>query len=468
MAFIDGTAVNVALPALQSSLGASTAQLQWVIESYTLFLGALLLTGGSLGDLFGQARVFCFGTCGFILGSVLCAVAPSPIFLILARGFQGIGGSLLVPTSLALLGVTYKGPGLAKAIGVWSGMTSVAAAAGPLVGGFLAERASWRWVFIINVPVALAALAILFFAREACSGQREAHVSVDWTGSFLATVGLGGIVYGLIQQTPSAWILGVLAMAAFLIVERRARRPMLPMSLFRSTDFTGSGILTFLLYGALSGAMFFLPLDLVQVQGYSESAAGLALLPFVVMLAALSRWSASLLSHISARVVLTAGPILSGVGFALLAVPGIGGGYWVTFFPGIAVLGLGMAATVAPLTTTVMESAGQDRAGIASGVNNALSRVAGLISIAVFGLVLAQTFSTSLDRSLIRLGVPRSQWAGIDRSKLAAAPASGKARLAIEGAFVDGFRSVMIQCAGLAAAGGACVFLMLGRRRVQA
>ncbi|AIE84879.1 MFS transporter [Fimbriimonas ginsengisoli] len=461
MAFIDGTAVNVALPAIQSALHASVTEIQWLVESYTLFLAALLLTGGSLGDLFGQARIFGIGVILFTAASVWCGLSPNITDLIVARAVQGVGGALLVPTSLALVSVSFPREELGNAIGLWSGLTSIAAAAGPVIGGFLAQHFSWRWVFFINVPIAVAVLAIVKW-RVPASAPAENRPAIDWSGTVLATLGLGGVVYGFLQSSATAGVAGALALAGFVVVEWRERSPMLPLTLFKSLDFTGTGLLTLFLYGALSGVFFFLPLNLVQVQGYSETAAGAALLPFIVLVGTLSRWSGRLLDRFPARALLTVGPLLASVGFVLFSMPGIGGSYWTTFFPGCLVLGFGMAITVAPLTTTVMNSVGSDRAGIASGVNNALSRVAGLIAIAGFGIVMTWVFNRRLDSDP---SLSAGQRAQIDRSKLAAAAKSGPEANAVKESFVSGFRAVMWVGFGLAVIGAASSALLIGRQK---
>lgn len=455
MSFIDGTAVNVALPAIQTSLHATVAQIQWIIEGYTLFLAALLLTGGSLGDLFGQRRIFIAGVIAFTAASVWCGLAPNIQQLILARGAQGIGGALLVPTSLALVSTSFSGKDFGPAIGTWSGFTSIAAALGPVLGGVLSQHASWRWVFFINVPVAAAVLLVMA-AFVPTRTATHPHVQIDWKGALLTTLGFGGVVYGFLESSLIPAILGCMALAAFVVVERYERAPMLPLSLFRSNDFTGANVLTLFLYGALGGMFFLLPLNLVQVQGYSETAAGAAMLPFIVLMATLSRWSAGLLNRFSPKILLTVGPAISAMGFAMFAIPSVGGSFWTTFLPAILVLGFGMALTVAPLTTVVMQSAGEDRAGIASGVNNAVSRVAGLLAVAVFGFVLRIVFAQQLDAMHVT---------DVDRTKLAAAAVTGPEGQAVKSAFVAGFRVVMLIASGVTLLGAGSALALVGRRR---
>ena len=468
MAFIDGTAVNVALPALQKSLGATVVQVQWVVEAYALFLSALLLVGGSLGDRFGRRRVFLIGVAGFALASAWCGLAPGTGQLIAARAVQGIAAALLVPGSLALLSASFDEKRRGKAIGTWSGFGSITAAVGPLVGGWLIDHASWRWVFVLNLPLAAAVMVIaLRWVPE--SRDPEASGRLDWGGALLATLGLGGVTYGLIESSRLGWThpavlgalgIGVVSLAGFLTVESRTPQPMMPLSLFRSRTFTGANLLTFWLYGALGGALFFLPFNLIQVQRYSATAAGAALLPFVLLMFSLSRWSGGLTDRYGARRPLIFGPAVAACGFALFAVPGVNGGYWKTFFPAVLVLGFGMAISVAPLTTAVMGAVEERHAGVASGINNAVSRCAGLLAVAVLGLVLLGTFSHGLDRRLAALGLPPEvrQSLSSERTRLAnlEAPASAppevraRVRTAVDEAFVDGYRRVMLVASGLA------------------
>jgi len=484
MAFIDGTVVNVALPALQSNLHATVSGVQWVVEAYALTLSAFLLLGGSLGDHYGRRRAFLAGVMIFTLASVWCGLASNIAHLITARALQGLGGALLVPGSLAIISASFREEERGRAIGTWSGFTAITAAIGPLLGGWLIEHISWRAVFFINVPLALIVLFLsLRFLPE--SKDETEGTKLDWPGATLTTLGLGAIVYALIESTrlgfrhPAVLITfagGILVLILFLSWEARSRNPMVPPSLFRSRDFSGANILTFLLYAALGGTLFFLPLNLIQVQGYSATAAGAALLPFILILFSLSRWGGGLVERYGAKLPLVIGPLIASVGFSLFALPGVGGSYWQTFFPAMVILGLGMAISVAPLTTTVMNSVAENRVGIASGINNAISRAAGLLAIAALGIIMVVVFNRSLDHrlALLALSPKIKQTLDAQRGNLAAvtlpsgiaASTGAQIKQAIDHSFVAGFRAVMLIGAALAV-GSAFVSLSLIRGKAR-
>lgn len=480
MAFIDGTVVNVALPVLQLDLKATVADVQWVVEAYSLFLAALIRVGGSLGDHFGRRRIFAIGVSLFAVASVLCGLAPTIVLLIMARTVQGIGGALLVPGSLALISASFESQPRGRAIGTWSGFTAITSVIGPVLGGWLVAYASWRWVFFINVPVAVIVLGVLFWRVPESRGDEAARTGLDWWGALLATLGLGGMVFGLIEADNlgvghplvlTALTMGLVALLLFLLVEARSRAPMLLLSLFRSPTFSGANVLTLLLYAALGGALFFVPFNLIRVQGYSPAAAGAANLPVIVILFLLSRWSGGLVSRYGAKLPLIIGPLIAAAGFALYARPGIGGSYWTTFFPAAVVLGLGMAVSVAPLTTAVMGAVDAGHAGSASGVNNAVSRAAGLLAIAIQGLVVLAVFSSSLDRFLARLSLSsearhlliaqQSKLVGIALPAGLSHAAQAALQQAIAESFVTGFRVVMLIAAGLALASALSAWLLI-------
>ena len=482
MAFIDATVVNVALPIIQGRLGASVRDAQWIVEAYALGLSSLLLFGGALGDRMGRRRVFVAGVAIFAVASAACGFAQDVGQLVAARALQGIGGALLIPGSLALIGSAFPAAERGRAIGTWSGATAVAAAIGPVLGGWLVDAVSWRAVFWINLPLAAVVIAIAVW-RVPETRQAGAQ-PLDLAGSALATAGLGGVVFGLIEASGrgmndlrvlGAILFGAAMLVLFVLVERFRAHPMLPLDLFASRAFAGANLLTFCLYAALSCTMFFLSFDLIQAQGFSPAAAGASLLPLIVLISALSRWSGAFLDRVGPRLPLTAGPAIAALGFALLAIPTTDAGYWSGFFPGICVLGLGMAVTVAPLTTVVMGAVDPERAGLASGINNAVSRVGGLLAIAVLGILVTATFSRSLDRRLEISGlaaVARQIPPG-ERLKLGTlAPPRGlpadqahAVSKAIAGALAASFRVVALvsaALAGLAALSGAWFFSVRG------
>src|SRR2546426_8781657 len=478
MAFIDGTVVNVALPALQTGFHATVVDVQWVVESYGLFLGALILVGGSLGDLFGRRLMFVVGVASFAVASVGCGVSSNIHQLIIARSIQGVGAALLVPGSLAIISTSFDEKIVGQAIGTWSGFTAITTAIGPVLGGSLVEHASWRWVFFINLPLAAAVIAISLWRIPESRSTAKGHV--DWLGALVVTLGLGGLVNGFIESVNMGWghplvlaslIVGCSCLILFLFVEARVTSPMVPLTLFVSSTFGGTNLLTLFLYAAIGIFFFLFPLNLIQVQGYSATATGAAVLPLILLMFLLSRWSGGLVAHYGPRAPLIIGPLIAASGFVLFAAPSVGGSYWKTFFPAVVVLGFGMAITVAPLTTVVMNSVDRDHVGAASGINNAVARVAGVLAIAVLGIVMVSAFSYRLNRQLANLSLPDNLLydikadeiklaglqlpAGIDDSTRAAVTDS------IGEAFVFGFRLVILICAGLSVASAAVAWLLI-------
>ena len=480
MAFIDGTVVNVALPALQRSLGATLASSQWIIEAYELMLAALLLIGGAAGDRYGRRRMFVLGVVVFTVGSIICGLSIGVGMLIAARAVQGVGGALLIPGSLALLSASFDKERRGRAIGTWSGFTAITGAFGPALGGFLIDHTTWRSVFFLNVPLALMVLVLTFrFVPE--SRNDSSPKSIDGWGAALAALALGGIVYALIGAQTAGWtdrrvlaalLIGTAALPVFLTVESRQAAPLVPLVLFRSRDFAATNLLTLLLYAALAGSLFFLPLNLIQVQGYPATAAGAALLPMVLLMFVLSRWAGGLVDRYGARLPLVIGPTIAAAGFALFTVPHLGGSYWTTFFPAALVLGFGMTLTVAPLTTTVMQAVDPEAVGVASGVNNAVASVAGLLAIAGLGMVMSGTFNSQLRRGLDAANLPpavvdaviarRAQLAAIEPPADAGVDVQQAVRQAVDEAFLAGFRHVMWIAAVLALLSAVTGWAMIG------
>ncbi len=478
LAFIDSTVVNVALPAIQATFHATVVDVQWVVESYGLFLAALILVGGSLGDLFGRRLVFVVGVAIFAVASLACGVALNIHQLIVARSIQGVGAALLVPGSLAIISTSFDEKSRGQAIGTWSGFTAITTAVGPVLGGWLVEHASWRWAFFINLPLAAAVMAISLWripeSRSAMAGR------VDWLGALLATLGLAGVVNGFLESVNLGWrhplvfaslLVGCGCLIAFGWVEVRATSPMLPLALFASRSFSGANLLTLFLYAAIGIFFFLFPLNLIQVQGYSATATGAAVLPLILLMFLLSRWSGGLVARYGPRGPLIIGPLIAALGFVLFAIPSVGGSYWKTFFPAVLVLGLGTAVTVAPLTTVVMNSVDQNRVGTASGINNAVARVAGVLAIAVLGIVMVNVFGSRLNQSLTHLSLSPAILHEVQANEIKLAGLQVPAGLdpgtksavtgSIKQAFVLGFRVVILICAGLSVVSAAVAQLMI-------
>jgi EmrB/QacA subfamily drug resistance transporter len=404
IAFLDSTVVNVALPTIGKDFGVDLRSLQWVLDSYLVTLTAFMLLGGSLGDMYGRRRMFVYGLIGFTVASVLCGVAPNAGTLIAARALQGTAGALLVPGSLALISATFVDEDRGKAVGAWSGLTGVTSAIGPFLGGYLVDAVSWRLIFFINVPLAAGAVAIA--TRHVPETRAHGTRHIDVSGALTISVALAGISYALIEgfDTGRAVVIGLvglLALVAFFVIEARKRDPMLPLGLFRITQFTGANATTLAVYAALGGAFFLIVFELQNVMGYSAIEAGASLVPVTIMMLLLSSRFGALSQRIGARIPMTVGPMIVGLGLVLFAQIGPGDHYATTVLPAAIVFGLGLSVTVAPLTAAVLGAVDNDRAGIASGVNNAVARLAGLLAVAVLpglvGLDSANTHSEFTD-----------------------------------------------------------------------
>lgn len=433
VAFLDGTVVNAALPAIARDLHADLGDLQWVLTGYLLTLGSLLVLGGSLGDRYGRRRIFQIGLVGFALTSLLCAIAPDTVSLIAARAVQGVSAALLVPNSLAMVSASFHRDDRGRAIGAWSGLGGIAMALGPFLGGWLIDSVSWRWVFVINLPIA--ATAVLISARHVPE-SRDEHAArhLDLAGSALLTIGLAGLVYALIEGPGNGWspaavasgVVGLAALVAWVVVESKRAHPMVPLSIFRSEQFSGANAVTFAVYAALGTVTFLLVVHLQTDLGYSALEAGASLLPITGCMLLLSARAGALAQRIGPRLPMTVGPLVVAVGMALLGRVDPGTTYWATVFPGLLVLGLGLSLTVAPLTATVLGAVDDAHAGIASAINNSVARIAGLLAVAVLPAAAGLTAGQGLD-------------------------------------LVDGFARAMYIAAALAAIGGVLAFFTIRR-----
>jgi len=404
MALLDGSVVNVALPAMQQALHADAAVTQWIVNAYLLPLGALVLIGGSAADLYGRRRIFVLGIAVFIAASIACGLSPNVDMLILSRAVQGLGAALLTPASLAMLGATFDERERSQAIGIWAGAGSLMMAAGPMLGGFLVDQVSWRAIFLLNVPLAIVAAGLAL--RFGCESSDPEARQLDWRGAASVAIGLAAVTWALNAVPASGFRdktvlvalgVGVASLASFVVIEARLHeRAMMPLSLFRSRNFSATNGMTLLLYFALGGALYYLPFGLIRLGGYSATQAGAALLPFALIMGFGASFTGAIAGRLGPRLPLTVGPIVAACGFAILAFVDFRQPYWVGVFPPMFLLGIGMALTVPPLTSTVMSAAGKDHAGIASGVNNAVARVAGLLAVAALGAVFFVDFSDHL------------------------------------------------------------------------
>jgi EmrB/QacA subfamily drug resistance transporter len=402
IAFLDGTVVNVALPAIREDLGTGLTAQQWIVEAYLLSLGSIILVGGSLGDLLGRRRVFAVGLGGFGVTSLLCAIAPVSEVLIAARALQGAAGALLVPSSLAIITATFDEDERGRAIGAWTAWTGVAFVVGPLGGGLLVDHASWRWIFAINVPLVAINLWLLRWVPE--SAREGADRRIDVSGALLCGLGLAGVVFALTEQPELGWgdplvlgtlVAGAVLLAAFVAHIRRSDHPLLPPAIFRSRNFSVGNVATFSIYGGLGAATFFVTIYLQQVAGWSAVEAGLSLLPVTLVMWALSSRFGALSDRIGPRLLMGLGPIVAGIGLAWMGRLDAEVDYAGELLPGVLAFGLGLSATVAPLTNTVLGAVPREHAGVASGTNNAIARVAALVAIAAVGAVVADRYDAA-------------------------------------------------------------------------
>jgi EmrB/QacA subfamily drug resistance transporter len=472
VAFIEASVINVALPAIQQGLGAAVGQMQWIASIYTLFLAALTLAAGSAGDRFGRRRLFEAGLGILALASAAATLSTTVAQLVVARAVQGVGAALLVPNSLSLLSAGFPKTERGRAIGTWSAATALTSAGGPILGGFLVDTASWRSVFLLVVPLALATLAVSRLRVPDVRIGRQ-RPEIDWAGAGLATLALAMLIYGLITLRAGAPALVALAVGlgligAFAWHEFHTASPMMPPHLFRSATFIGANLLTLVVYFALTGVFFVLPFVLVRVHGYSATATGAAYLPFALLVGILSRSTGALADRFGARLPLVVGPVVTGVGFLLFTLPGLDGSYWTTFFPPMALIGLGMAITVAPLTSTVMASVDEAETGVASGVNNTVARVAALLAVAIVGLFALAVFERALSGRLANVHVSqavraelRADLGEIDLPASVTADERRAIELAAADALVASFRSVAVLSAALALAGALAAGLLI-------
>ncbi|HMH31168.1 MAG TPA: MFS transporter [Methylomirabilota bacterium] len=467
VAFLDGAIVNVALPAIQNDLGGGLSVQQWIVDAYLLTLGSLILIAGSLSDLLGRRKILKIGLWGFASASLLCALAPSSEFLIAARALQGAAGALLVPSSLALIIATFSGTAQAKAIGTWTAWTGIAFVLGPLVGGILVDSASWRWIFAINIlPIAVT----LYLLRGIeVAKHKPTGAKVDFIGAIACALGLGGVVYALIEQPHYGWlnphilpplIIGTILLIGFLIYEKRAKYPMLQLGLFKNRNFSVGNLATVSVYAGLTASLFLLVLFLQQVAGYSALAAGMASVPITIIMFIMSPRFGALSGKYGPRLFMGIGPIISGLGFLLLVNLGPHVNYWTQLLPTILIFGLGLSITVAPLTAAILGDVPPKQAGIASAVNNAVSRIAGLVAVAAVGAIVASQYGSVLEKQLVAC-MRSDAVADLRQSTLQVKPPAGKSYShdpiilnAMSNASISAFHSGVFAVSALLISGG--------------
>ncbi len=489
MAFIDGTALNVVLPSLQRSLNASGTDLFWILNAYLLMLASLIILGGSLGDKLGRKKIFMVGIIIFMCGSAACGFSPDVHFLIACRGIQGLGGALMIPGSLSIISSSFTSKERGKAIGTWSSITTMVTIGGPILGGALADAGLWRLIFFINIPIGIVSVLILWF-KVAESRDEEIDHKLDYPGAFTSLTGLALLTFGFLRMPETGFnnpqsylslICGSIALVAFIFIERYSKHPMMPLKLFSNKTFSGTNLLTFFLYAALTAGMLFLSLDLIQAQGYKQFEAGLTLLPFTLLMIFLARFAGSLADKHGPRLFLIAGPAVAGLGLLLLSFIQQTNGpssYFTSFFPGIFVFGLGMSFTVAPLTATVMGALPPHYSGTASGINNAITRIAGVFANAILGALAILFFSGFLSERINNLHInddekrsvmqqvnnlgnakPSSQINDVDKAIIATTYREG---------FINAYSKIMKICAVLAFTSAFMSFLFIKNENLKA
>lgn len=487
MAFIDGTALNVALPSLQKDLNATGKDLFWILNSYLLMLAALILTGGSLGDKLGRKKICMIGIMVFILGSASCGFAPTVSYLISFRALQGLGGALMIPGSLSIITSTFEKE-RGKAIGTWSAVTTLVTVGGPILGGALADAGLWRLIFFINVPIGIASLIILWFKVPESRDIQSGH-TIDYYGSVTIIAGLALLTYGFLEipgdgfKNAEVYMsigAGIIALILFIFIEKNSKQPMMPLQLFKNKAFTGANLLTFFLYGALSAGMLFLTLNMVQIQGYSQLQAGLTLLPFTILIILISRGAGSLSDKYGPRRFLIVGPSLVAIGLLMLSFVKNTNGpsdYWVTYFPGIFIFGLGMSLTVTPLTSTVMGALPDHYSGTASGINNAISRISNVFTYAIVGALAILLFTRYLRSEVISISLKDDiktnviqQAANLGDAKVPAdVPGARKELVAhfYKEGFIKTYRRVMQISAAMAFVGALMAFVFINGKKIK-
>lgn len=473
MSFLDSTVVNVALPTLQREFRAELSSVAWVVDAYVLTLTAFILLGGSFGDIFGRRRALRLGLVVFTTGSLLCGIAPTLLLLDVARAVQGLGGALLVPSSLAILTASFDPSERGRAVGLWASLSGIGAAIGPLAGGLLVDAISWRGIFFLNLPIAMT-VVLVALPKVPESRDVEAERHIDVPGATIAAVFLAGLTFALIEGSHLGWtspavltgfVAGGLGFGAFILTERRSRHPMVPLSIFSNRTFSAVNVATLMIYAALGGASLYLVLDVQQARGFSAVAGGASLLPITGMLLIGSPIAGRLADRVGPRVPMTIGPALAGTGLLVAAVTAHSSSYWTSIFPSVVIFAVGLALTVAPLTTAVLSALGPSHAGIASGVNSAISRFGGLVAVAILPALSLAGFTHGLEQRLsispidaaVRTQILAARAEQGALSPPAELPAEERSMIedAVRGSFADGFRWVMLVCALLLFAGAA-------------